>query len=183
MNWTAWKGIRASLLGLSCWRCPRSRGGQANTCNGIVTIDYVTGFNFAVPGDILRVRLTLGTGSINGGTQLTINRLRFQLDWTQQQLRSRPALYRRRADGRVRGRRHHHQHLRQGLHDRPPHQRRAERRRLHPEYPDRDSGEFGSPTRVLQSRVRRQGPGGTEHRCDSDRHRAGGRLHQPRRLV
>jgi hypothetical protein len=54
--------------------------GQAQTCNGLVTIDYVTGSNFAVPGDTLRVRLTLGTASINGGTQLTIQRLKFDLD-------------------------------------------------------------------------------------------------------
>jgi hypothetical protein len=59
---------------------PATSWGQANTCNGLVTIDYVTGPNFAVPGDVLRVRLTLGTGSINGGTSLTINVLRFDLD-------------------------------------------------------------------------------------------------------
>ncbi len=59
---------------------PRSAHAQAQTCNGLTTIDYVSGPNFAVPGDVLRVRITLGTGSINGGTQLTIQRLKFELD-------------------------------------------------------------------------------------------------------
>src|SRR5207237_2882162 len=52
----------------------------ARTCNGLLTIDYVAGPNFARPGDVVRVRLTLGTGSIQGGTKLTVNRLRFDLD-------------------------------------------------------------------------------------------------------
>ena len=50
------------------------------TCNGLFTIDYVGGPSFALPGDTVRVRLTLGTGSIQGGTELTVNRLRFYLD-------------------------------------------------------------------------------------------------------
>ena len=59
---------------------PSLAWGQAQTCNGIVTIDYVSGPNFAVPGDVLRVELTLGAGSINGGTHLSISNLRFGLD-------------------------------------------------------------------------------------------------------
>ena len=39
---------------------PSLAWGQAQTCNGLVTIDYVTGSNFAVPGDTLRVRLHPG---------------------------------------------------------------------------------------------------------------------------
>jgi hypothetical protein len=52
----------------------------ANTCNGQLSIDYVAGPNFPLPGDVVRVRLTLGTASITGGTELAINRLRFDLD-------------------------------------------------------------------------------------------------------
>ena len=51
-----------------------------NSCNGLLTIDYVSGPNFTVPGDVVRVRLSLGTGSIQGGTKLTVNRVRFDLD-------------------------------------------------------------------------------------------------------
>ena len=51
-----------------------------NTCNGFLTIAYVAGPNFAVPGSVVRVQLTLGTGSIEGGTKLTVNQLRFDLD-------------------------------------------------------------------------------------------------------
>jgi hypothetical protein len=53
--------------------------GQA-TCNGLVTVDYVSGPNFAVVGDTLRVKLSLGTGSITGGTHVTIQKLRMDLD-------------------------------------------------------------------------------------------------------
>ena len=52
----------------------------AKTCNGLLTIDYVAGPNFPRPGDVVRVRLTLGTGSIQGGTKLTVNRLTYALD-------------------------------------------------------------------------------------------------------
>jgi hypothetical protein len=52
----------------------------ANTCNAFLSIDYPSGPNFALPGDIYRVALEIGTGSINGGTQMQINRVRFQLD-------------------------------------------------------------------------------------------------------
>src|SRR5437667_12586018 len=51
-----------------------------NTCNGLITIDYVGGPDFALPGDTVRVKLTLGTGSITGGSKLNVNRLRFDLD-------------------------------------------------------------------------------------------------------
>ena len=51
-----------------------------NTCNGLFTIDYVAGPNFALPGDVLRVQLTLGTGSITNGTKLMLSRIRFDMD-------------------------------------------------------------------------------------------------------
>src|SRR5262249_51725899 len=53
---------------------------QQLTCNGLVAIDYVSGPNFAVVGDTLRVRLSLGTASIAGGSQVAIQKLRFDLD-------------------------------------------------------------------------------------------------------
>jgi hypothetical protein len=59
---------------------PATARGQADTCNGLVTIDYISGPNFAVVGDTLRVQLNLGTGSITGGTHVTIQKLRFDLD-------------------------------------------------------------------------------------------------------
>ena len=53
---------------------------QANTCNGNLQINYVSGPSYALPGDIYRVELSLGTGSITGGTKMSINRVRFELD-------------------------------------------------------------------------------------------------------
>jgi hypothetical protein len=64
------------LLGLSL--APSARA--VNSCNGLLTIDYVAGPGFAIPGDVIRVRLSLGTASIQGGTKLTIHRVRFDLD-------------------------------------------------------------------------------------------------------
>src|SRR5438477_11364624 len=61
-----------------------SPGLAARTCNGLLTIDYVAGPNFAKPGDVVRVELTIGTGSIQNGSNstgtFTLNRLRFDLD-------------------------------------------------------------------------------------------------------
>ena len=53
-----------------------------STCNGNLNISYVAGPNFAIPGDVIRVQLELGTGSIQSGTQMSLNRVRFELDCT-----------------------------------------------------------------------------------------------------
>src|SRR5438128_5074 len=76
-------GARILLLGLLAVAVSVTAPGVAhavNTCNGLLTIDYVGGPDFALPGDVVRVKLTLGTGSIQGGTKLNVNRLRFDLD-------------------------------------------------------------------------------------------------------
>ena len=52
----------------------------ANTCNGRSELSYPTAPNFAGVGDVVRVTLTLGAGSIQGGTTLTISGVRFNLD-------------------------------------------------------------------------------------------------------
>jgi len=75
--------VRILLLGLLAIAVSAAAPGVAhavNTCNGLITIDYVGGPDFALPGDVVRVKLTLGTGSIQGGTKLNVNRLRFDLD-------------------------------------------------------------------------------------------------------
>jgi hypothetical protein len=50
----------------------------AATCNGLIDIDYVNAPAFSNVGDTLRMKVSLGTGSILGGTQLTIDS--FQVD-------------------------------------------------------------------------------------------------------
>src|SRR5207302_11292904 len=72
--------VRLGLLALAVAAAAPGVARAVNTCNGLITIDYVTGPNFVIPGDVVRVRLTLGTGSIQGGTKLTVNRVRFDLD-------------------------------------------------------------------------------------------------------
>ena len=52
----------------------------ADTCNAFISIDYPVGPNFALPGEIYRVGLAIGAGAITGGTQMQINRVRFELD-------------------------------------------------------------------------------------------------------
>jgi parallel beta-helix repeat protein len=52
----------------------------ANTCNSFISFDYPTAGNFTLPGETLRVRLTLSAGQIQGGTLIDISRLRFDLD-------------------------------------------------------------------------------------------------------
>jgi hypothetical protein len=75
--------VLSTLVGIGLFvasmALPRTAA-ATNTCNGQFAIDYVAGPAFAIPGDILRVRLTIGTSSIQGGTMLTLNRVRFDLD-------------------------------------------------------------------------------------------------------
>ena len=52
----------------------------ASTCNTFIAFDYPTAANFTVPGETVRVQLTVGSGSIIGGTQVQMNRIRFDLD-------------------------------------------------------------------------------------------------------
>lgn len=55
--------------------------GQTNTCNANISIDYPpTGSGFNNVGSIDPVRLTLTTGSIQGGTQISITSVAFDLD-------------------------------------------------------------------------------------------------------
>ena len=51
-----------------------------NTFNTFLSLNYTQAQNFALPGDIVRMQLTLGTGAIQGGTSVNINRVRFELD-------------------------------------------------------------------------------------------------------
>lgn len=51
-----------------------------STCNALLRLAYLSGPNFPSVGDTIRVRLTLGTGSIANGTTFTVNRVRFDLD-------------------------------------------------------------------------------------------------------
>src|SRR5579862_2821726 len=57
---------------------------RANSCNGFVFMDLITGTPFLVPGTAPSnegtVMLSLGTGSMVGASQMTINRVRYELD-------------------------------------------------------------------------------------------------------
>src|SRR6185295_911472 len=52
----------------------------ANTCNGNSELSYPTAPNFNSVGDNVHVKLTLGAGGIDGGTSLSVSRVRFNLD-------------------------------------------------------------------------------------------------------
>lgn len=51
-----------------------------DTCNGFINFDYVGAPPVTPIGDVVRVKATLGTGSIQGGTKLTITSMQFNLD-------------------------------------------------------------------------------------------------------
>src|SRR2546422_437846 len=71
--------IAASALSLALVTRPAH---AVNTCGAHVQISYVSGPNFPNPGDVVRVQLTLGSGVIQNGTHLTVTRIRFELDCT-----------------------------------------------------------------------------------------------------
>jgi hypothetical protein len=52
----------------------------SNTCNGFVALGYEGAEGFSQVGDQLRVMLTVGAGTIRGGTKATLHRVRFALD-------------------------------------------------------------------------------------------------------
>src|SRR5262249_34693145 len=51
-----------------------------NTCNGYINIDYVGAPPVSNIGDVVRMKITFGTGNILGGTKLTINSFEVDLD-------------------------------------------------------------------------------------------------------
>jgi hypothetical protein len=51
-----------------------------DTCNGFINIDYVGAPAVSNIGDVVRMKITLGTGSIQGGTKLTIDSFQLNLD-------------------------------------------------------------------------------------------------------
>src|SRR5262249_44592225 len=51
-----------------------------DTCNGLIHIAYVNAPPVSDIGDVVDVKITFGTGSIQGGTKLTLKSLRFDLD-------------------------------------------------------------------------------------------------------
>src|SRR5262249_39263629 len=71
------KRLRGGLigLGLAALLAVPASALAAASCNGLLLIDYVSHV-----GNAVRVRITLGTGDILGGTKLTINQLQFELD-------------------------------------------------------------------------------------------------------
>jgi hypothetical protein len=72
--------IPAVLVGLACLLVLPGMARAQNTCNGIISFAYTAAQPYQLPGDIVRVGLTLGAGAIQGGTSMTVNRLRFELD-------------------------------------------------------------------------------------------------------
>jgi Dictyostelium (slime mold) repeat len=52
----------------------------AKSCNGFIAISYDDARPFYNVGDRLRVVLTVGAGTIGGGTKIRLNRVRFELD-------------------------------------------------------------------------------------------------------
>src|SRR5262245_28833744 len=52
----------------------------ANTCNGVSELSYPTAPNFSAIGDTVHIKIQLGAGGIEGGTQLSISRVKFNLD-------------------------------------------------------------------------------------------------------
>src|SRR5437016_8256100 len=89
---SAVRWMLAGLVGVLITGGHARDASAANVCNAALDSMFVSGPNFVVPGDAtrdkVRLQLTLGAGTITGapvppGPQLTLHRLRFDLDcWT-----------------------------------------------------------------------------------------------------
>ncbi len=72
--------LRRSLIGLALAAALPTGAQAAKTCNGFIDIDYVGAPPVTNIGDTVRLKLSFGTGTIQGGTKLTINSFRLGLD-------------------------------------------------------------------------------------------------------
>src|SRR5213593_4839827 len=52
---------------------------EANSCNATSDLIYPAATQFSTIGETVRVRVSLGAGTVTGGTMLVINRVRFDL--------------------------------------------------------------------------------------------------------
>src|SRR5262245_66454971 len=71
--------VAGAVLLVGLLALPSAARAQADACNGIISIVSVSGPAFAISGDEFRMRVRLGTEEIDGGTQLTIDRFRYEL--------------------------------------------------------------------------------------------------------
>src|SRR5262249_32516829 len=69
------KLLKRALIGLAFTAVFSTAALAVDTCNGFVHINYVSHV-----GDVVRMQVSLGTGSIQGGTKLTIESLQLFLD-------------------------------------------------------------------------------------------------------
>jgi hypothetical protein len=82
-KWSAW----LLALGVAAALCvPAMAAPDANTCNGNSELSYPSAPNFSSVGDTVHIVLTLGAGGIEGGTSLSIARVKFNLDCNNTQL-------------------------------------------------------------------------------------------------
>jgi hypothetical protein len=70
--------ISTAMLAAALVAAP-AHAGTASTCTMALDVDYVAGPRVAAPGDVVRVRMTLGTGSIEDGSALAVGAVRFFL--------------------------------------------------------------------------------------------------------
>lgn len=72
--------LKRSLIGLALAAVLPTAALASDTCNGFVEINYVGAPPVSNIGDVLRMRISLGTGTILGGTKLTIDSFQLNLD-------------------------------------------------------------------------------------------------------
>jgi hypothetical protein len=72
--------LRSVAAALILGAIPVPAAPAPNTCGSFLSLGYEARKSFAVPGDTARVTLTFGSGSVQGGTKVTLSRIRFELD-------------------------------------------------------------------------------------------------------
>jgi hypothetical protein len=74
------RALTRSVVGLALAAWLPSAALAADTCNGFVNIDYIGAPPVTNIGDTVRMKLSFGTGTIQGGTKLTIQSFQLNLD-------------------------------------------------------------------------------------------------------
>src|SRR5262249_35555484 len=79
-TWTT-RAMGAAATVVAALLLPATPAFSQASCNGLIAIDYTSapGVNFLLPGDTVTVTIEIGTGSIQPGTKMTVQHLRFDM--------------------------------------------------------------------------------------------------------
>src|SRR2546422_8866429 len=75
-----WLGLVSGATAVLALTAGLASKAQAIDCNGFVNLTVTQGVTFEKVGDEATIKINLGSGTIGGGSHITLNRVRYELD-------------------------------------------------------------------------------------------------------